>query len=199
MDFFFAFIIGYFLGSLPFAVWIGRLYGIDVLTQGSCNPGATNVLRLAGKKAGYIVFILDALKGALAVLCVHQFLSLDNHWLPIVGLGGALLGHSYSCFLKFKGGKGVATTIGGLMILTPMVLALSSITWIVSFFIWRYVSLASILLGVSIPIWTFFLNKPQPQIISSVIVMILIIVRHRANIKRLWMGQEARFDSSKGK
>ena len=197
MDFLFAFLIGYISGSLPFAVWVGRLYGVDVLTQGSCNPGATNVLRLAGKKAGYIVFLLDALKGALAVFTTQQFLTTDNHWLPVVALGSALLGHSYSCFLKFKGGKGVATTIGGLMILTPLVLSLSLITWVMVFFIWRYVSLASIFLGVSLPIWTFFLNKPESQLISIIVVMLVIILRHRENIKRLWKGQEAQFHKSK--
>ena len=197
MEFFLALAIGYFLGALPFAVWIGRFYGVNALTQGSCNPGATNILRLVGKKAGYTVFALDALKGSVAVLLAQQFLSSNNPWLPIVALCGTLLGHSFSCFIGFRGGKGVATTIGGLLVLMPMILGLGGIVWGIAFSLWRYVSLASILLAASLPIWSLIFLKPMPDLLLSIAIMAFIILRHRTNLKRLWQGKESRFDQSK--
>ena len=101
--------IGYILGALPFGFWIAKAHGVCIFDVGSGNPGATNVLRMVGKKAGYTVFFLDALKGMVAT-----FIGLKLQY-PYVGLVGALVGHGFSFFIRFKGGKGVATLIGGLL------------------------------------------------------------------------------------
>jgi glycerol-3-phosphate acyltransferase PlsY len=185
------FALAYVMGSLPFAVWIARFYGVDIFKVGSGNPGATNVLRNLGKKPGYLCFLLDALKGVLPVV-LARYLS-DDEWLRVIAVSGALLGHSFSLFQKFRGGKGVATTLGGLLAIHSPVTLIGIGIWLIAFFTFRFVSLASILLAISFPI-SAFIFEASIAVKSLVIVLaILIIVRHRSNISRLMNGTENRF------
>ncbi len=189
------FIVDYILGSIPFAVIVAKMYGVDILKEGSGNPGATNVKRVIGKKAGNAVFILDFLKGLIATVWPLIFINLGewNFYLAIVGLIAAILGHSFSVFLKFRGGKGIATTMGGILILMPWALLIGVILWVVVFYLTRYVSLASVVFGLSLPVSTILLNENKGVIMFSGILALLIAIRHVSNIKRLLKGKENRF------
>lgn len=182
--------IGYFLGSLPFGFWIAKAHGVCIFDVGSGNPGATNVLRTVGKKAGYTVFFLDALKGMLAT-----FIGLKLQY-PYVGLVGALVGHGFSFFIRFKGGKGVATLIGGLFLLMPLPLLSGLVVWLAVFKCTRYVSCASICFVFSLLPFCCFWNGIQstrPYALPLFVLCVWILVHHRKNLVRLWKGKESRF------
>lgn len=186
---------GYLVGSIPFAVLIARSRGINILEVGSGNPGATNVMRSVGKAYGYACFVLDALKGVGAVL-IGFGLALQTGEASqapgIVGLFGAILGHSFSLFLRFRGGKGVATTVGGLFALLPPVMLTGAIIWIAVFLVSRYVSLASICLGLSLPVTALVLKLDSLSTGLCFVLAVLIVARHRSNIQRLIAGTENR-------
>ncbi len=192
-------LIGYLLGSVSFAVIIARSRGVDILKEGSGNPGATNVKRLLGKQAGNTVFVLDFLKGFVAAAWPLTIWAADAALsLQIAGLVAAILGHSFSVFLKFKGGKGVATAMGGLLALNPLVLIIGILLWIAVFHFSRYVSLASIVFGLSLPLTGWLLNGPSVLVWFLLVLGILIVIRHRSNIQRLIKGTESRFDKKAG-
>ncbi len=193
---------GYFMGSIPFAVIICRRFGVDIFAEGSGNPGSTNVKRVLtekfgprGKMAGNLCFVLDALKG---VFSAAWPLAVD-HWsefaidLQVCGMLSAVLGHSFSPFLQFRGGKGVATTIGGMLAITPFVMFLGLVVWVVSFYATGYVSLASILLGFSLPLGALVFDQRPLVVILCLMIAGLIAIRHRSNIQRLRTGTEHRF------
>ncbi|WP_269537415.1 glycerol-3-phosphate 1-O-acyltransferase PlsY [Cerasicoccus fimbriatus] len=189
-----ALLVGYFLGSISFAVIIGKKHGVDILKEGSGNPGATNVKRVLGKKAGNACFALDALKGFAATL-IPQFFVTDENTLAfaIIGLVGAILGHSFSVFIGFKGGKGVAVTMGGLLALAPLVLLCGLLIWVATFYTSRYVSLASIAFGISLPLLALMAGSDWLLIGFFAVLAVLIVVRHKSNIQRLLAGTENRF------
>ncbi|MGJ3243641.1 MAG: glycerol-3-phosphate 1-O-acyltransferase PlsY [Opitutales bacterium] len=185
---------GYLLGSVSFAVLVAKARGVDIFQAGSGNPGATNVKRVLGRKAGNLVFMLDFLKGAVAT--GWPLLAPVETTAPVAaicGLLGAILGHSFSCFLKFRGGKGVATTMGGLLALMPIVLFVGLGVWVLVFFTSRYVSLASIAFGVSLPLSAWLTGLGPVMLGFSLALALLIVVRHRSNIRRLLNGTESRF------
>ena len=188
-------VVGYVVGSIPFALVIGRLYGVDILKEGSGNPGATNVRRVVGKRAGNLCFAGDFLKGLVAAgwpqLSILGFS--DPLRLAIVGLLAAVMGHSFSVFIGFRGGKGVSTTIGGLLAIMTKVLLLSVVVWLIVYYLTRYVSLASIVLGVSLPVMAIFFREPNEVVGLCLFFAIFIILRHRSNIRRLIAGTENRF------
>ena len=193
---FFAASAGYLIGSLPFGYLVARTYGVDIMKVGSCNPGATNVKRVVGGVAGNMVFLLDCLKGASAVswiwlLPAHE---LNAVHLSLIGLVGAVLGHSFSIFLRFNGGKGVATTLGGRVTLMPMSALIAVVVWLGLFFLTRYVSLASIGLAVVLPVSRFILEGADILMGFATLVAVFIVVRHRSNIQRLIDGRENRFE-----
>jgi glycerol-3-phosphate acyltransferase PlsY len=195
-----ALIAGYLIGSVSFAVLIARARGVDIFKVGSGNPGATNVLRVLGKPAGYGCFLLDAFKGVAAVLIgvgIARGFGAGTELTAIFGLSGAILGHSFSLFLGFKGGKGVATTVGGLLALMPYVMLIGLLVWLVVFYSTRYVSLASILLGLSLPVSAVLLGVGQASMVLCLLLAVLIVVRHRANIRRLLAGEENRASRTK--
>jgi glycerol-3-phosphate acyltransferase PlsY len=197
MLYYWMFLIGYVIGSVPFAVLIAKTRGIDILRKGSGNPGATNVKRVLGKKYGILVFFLDFLKGFLPIFIIKNFFQLHpypaNNVYAIL-LIGLVLGHSYSLFLKFRGGKGVATTIGGLSILMPNATLLGIILWYFVFTITRFVSLASLCFALSLPL-TAYLFAYQTEIIGlAFLLMMILFLRHIPNILRLWNGIENRFN-----
>jgi acyl phosphate:glycerol-3-phosphate acyltransferase len=204
---------GYLLGAIPFAVIIARHYGVDILKVGSGNPGATNVKRSVGKGAGNLCFVLDALKGVAAVawpmIAFQECASIDPlgaTGMGIIGLCSALAGHSASVFIRFKGGKGVATTIGGMLALCPLVILIGIAVWLSLFYWKRYVSLASLSMAASLPLAAWFLDRYAgaswffgctPAIFYfTLLIAILLFVRHRSNIARLWNGKENRFEKT---
>ena len=195
--------VGYLLGSIPFGVLVAKRVGVDIYSVGSGNPGATNVLRSIGKPAGYTVFLLDFLKGVLATVWFKFGLvafSGDPN-LALWGLPAAVLGHTYPLFAKFKGGKGVATAMGGLLGVMPGSLLIGLVSWGVIFVTTRYVAVASIGFGLSLPLCSIigYWNAEDKgghfsKVILSLIIMVWIIWRHRSNLQRLKDGTENRFE-----
>ena len=198
-------VLGYLLGSVNFAVLVAKKHGVDILKEGSGNPGATNVKRVLGKGPGNLVFALDALKGfvgaglptlvgyVIATQGIDFIIQGDAFIHGVAGFVGTLLGHCFSCFLKFKGGKGVASTIGGLLVLLPIPILIGAAIWGLVFTLSRYVSLASIALGVSLPLSCFFLKHGQSQFWFAAAIAAFNVWTHRSNIGRLLAGTESRF------
>jgi glycerol-3-phosphate acyltransferase PlsY len=193
---------GYLLGSLPFGYVVARAHGVNIFKEGSGNPGATNVKRVLGekfgakgKRAGNLVFALDAVKGAVAAAwpMLSSLPVTDERLLGLVGVIAAVLGHSFSIFTKFKGGKGVATAAGGLVVLIPVSCLVGAGVWVVTFFVSRYVSLGSVLAAVAVPATSWLRGNPLPFSIVATALGAFVIFRHRANIKRLIAGTEPRF------
>ena len=196
-------IVGYLLGSIPFGVLVAKKYGVDIYQAGSGNPGATNVLRQIGKTAGYSVFILDFLKGLVATLwfLLPIFSFSGDITLGLWGLPAAVLGHTLPLFAKFRGGKGVATAKGGLLGVMPVCLIIGLVCWVVIFFSTRYVAVASIGFGASLPVYSlvdYWTGDPDSRQIGTVflafLVMGWIVWRHRENLVRLKAGTENRFE-----
>ena len=199
------FLLGsYLLGSIPFGYLAGRLQGIDIRQAGSCNVGATNVVRVLGKGYGYPVFALDCSKGFAAVkIAMLMATGRPPEWNSpeIFGILAAIcsvLGHLYPPWLKFKGGKGVATSAGALLALTPVATLIGVAIWLIVFWLTRYVSLASLTAAVVLPIVILVVsspdqNKRKPLVYSSVCVAAVVVWRHRSNLSRLIRGTEPRF------
>lgn len=194
-------VVGYLLGALPFGYLVARSKGVNIFEVGSRNPGATNVRRVLGHGAGNLVLFLDALKGALAValgklaaakLAADQGQSDASLWLPIAGLIAAILGHSFSCFTGFKGGKSVATGAGGFLVLFPLGMGIALAVFGVTLALTRYVSLASMLGASSLPFAAFAFKQPSFLISISAVVAAFVIYRHRANLGRIRAGTESK-------
>ena len=198
-------LLGYLIGSVNFAVLVAKKHGVDILKEGSGNPGATNVKRVLGKGPGNLVFALDALKGfvgaglptlvgyVIATQGIALVIPGDAFVHGVAGFVGTLLGHCFSCFLKFKGGKGVASTIGGLLVLLPIPILIGASLWALVFLASRYVSLASLALGVSLPVSCLFLKYGQSQFWFAAAIAAFNVWTHRSNIGRLLAGTENRF------
>ena len=196
--------VGYLFGSFPAGYFAGRLAGVDVRAAGSGNIGATNVLRLLGKRWGYPVFAVDALKGFAAV---RAALLLVRYWpeakpyaeyFAVLAAIMSVAGHAFPVWLRFKGGKGVATSAGALVGLMPLVVPLVFLVWLVVFETTRYVSLASIIAAIALPmivclfaLWKFV--DTWALIYFSLMIMVLVLWRHRSNFSRLLKGTEQRF------
>jgi len=194
-----ALVQAYLIGGIPWALIIGkRLYGIDVRKEGSGNLGATNVYRVLGTKAGLATAFLDVAKGAVAVgiawLLVPASLSSVAHdWTLLGATMAAILGHSYSPYIGFAGGKGVAVAAGALLVLTPKAWPIMFATFVLMIVLTRYVSVASITVALEYPILTWwFYGDQMPFVIFSVAAASLVIWRHRSNIRRLLRGQESK-------
>lgn len=187
-------LVGYLIGSVSFSVLIALRLGVDIFSVGSGNPGATNVKRALGAKWGNLVFSLDALKGLVAAGWPLLFFGGGEIKLAILGLLAALAGHSYSIFLKFRGGKGVATTMGGLLAIMPVALLIGLLVWLALYYASRVVALASILFALSLPIsaaWLYTFS--DSRFILGCALCLLIIFRHKSNISRLLQGKENSF------
>jgi glycerol-3-phosphate acyltransferase PlsY len=200
-------VVGYLLGSLPFGYLVARAHGVDIFKAGSGNPGATNVKRVLGSRAGNTVYFLDALKGAVAagwpvVWCfmVHRRGDVDGDGISdayiwgIPGLVAAVVGHSFSIFTHFKGGKGVATASGGLFVLMPVSGLIAVLIWLVTFLLSRYVSLASILASLSVLASAWWLRLPLALEVVATVLSLLVVVRHHSNLRRLIAGTEHRWE-----
>ena len=183
----------FFLGSLPFGHWLALARGVDLREQGSGNTGATNVGRVLGKKWGIFVFVLDLGKGWVAVALAKSVGNLPETWSVTVGVF-AVLGHVFSPWLGFRGGKGVATSAGILIGLAPWVALGVALIWFLAFQMSRTVSVASLCAATAFPLFVFWL-MPEQKVFQwiSIGMTVLVWFRHRDNLKRLFQGKENRF------
>jgi acyl phosphate:glycerol-3-phosphate acyltransferase len=193
------FLVAYLMGSIPTAVWVGKkFYGIDVREHGSRNAGATNTIRVLGWKAGLPVFLIDIMKGILAASLVMftNYTSGTNTYINLQLVFGfsALLGHILPVFADFRGGKGVATLLGVVIALTPVPALLAFIIFLVVLFIFKYVSVGSMIAAIFYPFIIFILYPGSAISIksASIVMSVALIITHRKNIRRLIKGEESK-------
>jgi acyl phosphate:glycerol-3-phosphate acyltransferase len=196
-------VTGYLVGSIPSAYLAGRMAGIDIRQVGSGNVGATNVTRTLGKHFGYPVFAFDFLKGvaavAMAILIFNRMQpgGISREFCGVIGGTSSVVGHSFPVWLGFKGGKGVATSAGVIFALLPLAAVVMAIVWGATFWITRYVSLASIAAVIALPIVIgvmFFVGRLNTPVVLyfSICLALIVIIRHRSNLSRLARGTEPR-------
>jgi acyl phosphate:glycerol-3-phosphate acyltransferase len=197
-------IAAYFLGSIPFGLLLTRAFGRgDVRKVGSGNIGATNVARAAGMLAGVLTLVFDVAKGAGAVLLAERLSKDSATWMMIAAIA-ALVGHSFPVWLRFKGGKGVATAAGIFLVLSPLACLAALILFVLVVIFWRYVSLGSVCSAAAMPLLIYFLwaphhAPPASVTVGAVAAALLIIFKHRGNLQRLVEGAEPQFSFSKNK
>jgi glycerol-3-phosphate acyltransferase PlsY len=200
--------VAYLLGSIPTGYLVGRAKGVDVRKVGSGNIGATNVFRTLGTAAGAVVLLVDALKGWLAAKLAPMVVSrliapgssadeATQEYLQIIAGVVVILGHNYTCWLHFKGGKGIATSAGVLLALTPKTCGIALIAWVLLCATTRYVSLASITAALVLPVATFAVGYSRRMVIITGVMGLLAIYKHKENIKRLMNGTESRIGQRK--
>jgi glycerol-3-phosphate acyltransferase PlsY len=199
-------LLAYLLGSIPTGFLFGKAKGIDIRSVGSGNIGATNVVRILGKGAGTLVLLADAAKGWLAVMVVAKLVSdilhmptdrLNQQWLSICAGTAAILGHNFTCWLRFKGGKGIATSAGALLALVPLPLLIIFVVWAAVFGLTRFVSLASICAAVALPFACWVTAQGTALILVTAVLALLAVYKHKANIQRLVQGTESRLSFKK--
>ena len=189
----------YLLGAVPFGLLIAALKGVDIRKVGSGNIGATNVMRSVGKPWGIATFAADALKGFIPAFVFPRFVQADPDMASVVFGFAAILGHNFPVYLKFKGGKGVATSAGALLGIAPQAVAVGIVVWPLLFFTTRYVSVASIVTAAAVPVAGWFIYMKQGLLLPSALTVlgVLVIWRHKSNIERLRNGTESRFEKKK--
>ena len=192
------FILGHLCGSIPSGLWLVKaIHGIDIREYGSKNIGTTNVFRTVGPKTAALVMACDMLKGIVAVWLMHYI-----YGVPLFDVAtalGALLGHNYSAFLGFKGGKGVATGLGLLVFLMPKVSAVAFGIWLVIVLLTRYVSLGSIVAAIATPVLSWYFAYPVPYMVLGAIAGFFVVLRHKENIGRLLSGTESKIKPGNAK
>ncbi len=185
-----AVLAAYLIGSIPFALILARRCGADLRQVGSGNLGAANVMRASGVAAGLLVAVLDMSKGAASVwLALHMG---DSRDLPAAAGFAAIIGHIYPVWLRFRGGKGVATACGVFAILSPLAIPPALTIFAVVVWLTRYISLGSLLASMALPPLAYALGNSAPVIIAAAAAAALIVFRHRSNVFRLWTGTEPR-------
>lgn len=190
--------VSYAVGSIPFGLLIGKFNRIDIRQRGSGNIGATNITRTLGRDWGIFCFFLDFCKGFVPVLVARQAVPDWGATPAILAAAAAIAGHIWPVYLRFKGGKGMATSLGALIALAPLQVLICAAVWYIVFFITRYVSLASIIAALALPLASFFISTRVETTLLAVIAA-LIIYRHRSNIIRLLEGTENRFERTQRK
>lgn len=191
-------LIAYVLGSLPNGVWIGKYFkNIDIREHGSNNSGATNAYRILGPRYGLMVLVLDALKGFLPPFIALHF-GITGNYLILIGLF-AIIGHTLSFFLNFRGGKGVATSLGVFLFLIPKVTLTLFIIFVIVVFMTRYISLGSIICAILLPIFTYISPLSNgitrlPIMVMTILVGGFVVYKHKSNISRLIKGKENKFN-----
>ena len=191
-------LLAYLTGAIPTSVWVGKIFfHIDIREHGSGNAGATNTMRVLGVKTGVPVLLFDIFKGWLAVkyaIILKVFETGSQEWISLsIFLGiAAVVGHIYPVYAGFRGGKGVASIFGVLLALSPLATLCAGGIFLISLFISKYVSISSMLAGISFPVWIILVFKTEflSLKIFSILVALLLIYTHRANIKRLVKGEE---------
>ena len=194
-------IVCYLIGSIPTAYWMGRFCkGIDIRQYGSGNVGATNAFRVLGKVPGTIVLLIDVLKGAIAATIVGDLFGLEHVWQRVLLAVVVVAGHNWTIFLNFKGGKGIATSLGVLIGLTIKIsflrpiLLISVLIWLMIFSLSGFVSLASMVSAIVLPFLMVGFNQPLEMVVLGIIFCVFVVLRHRSNIKKLLSGKESRAD-----
>lgn len=185
-------ITGYLIGAVPFGLLLGKIAGKDVRTEGSRNIGATNVNRVLGIKFGLLTLVLDCLKGFLPMYLAFHFLPESDSKELFVALTGvlAMVGHMFPVYLKFRGGKGVATGLGVFLFLSPGAVVLSLLVFLATVGLSGFVSAGSLLASALIPLWLFFSGASKTIVICALLVAFLIWLKHHQNIRRLLAGNE---------
>lgn len=191
----------YIIGATPFGYLAGKMKGVDIRQHGSGNVGATNVIRVLGKGIGIPVFALDMCKGWISVMLARWIIGgqgIESTWPEILAGAAAVIGHNYTFWLNFKGGKGIATSAGGLLALLPIPLAAALVVWILLFYTTRYVAVASIGASLMVALTPLALylwrgTPPLPLVGFGLLLGIMGVWRHRSNIQRLMNGTENRF------
>lgn len=195
----------YLLGSIPTAVWYGRVFhGVDIRNHGSGNAGATNSLRVLGKKAGVIVLLIDLLKGYMAIslagiITQHSDFQSTEYIVPLLGLA-VVVGHIFPIFAQFKGGKGVATSLGVILAIHPLATLICLVVFLLIVFTTKYVSLGSMLGALTFPVQLvsgFWGLQPMIIVIFGFVLAVLLVITHRENVKRLLAGNENKFGAKK--
>jgi acyl phosphate:glycerol-3-phosphate acyltransferase len=194
----------YLLGSIPTGYLVAKVKGIDIRSVGSGNIGATNVFRILGKPAGIFVLVADGLKGYAACAWMVEFIArrwgdgmVDIEYLRLTAALTVVLGHNYTCWLKFKGGKGIATSAGALAALVPWALVIILALFILVFAVSRYVSLGSIAASAALPVATWLTKGSLTMILATTAMAALAIYKHKGNIQRLLNGTEHRVGAKK--
>ena len=180
----------YLIGSIPFALILARRWGADLRQVGSGNLGAANVMRASGVAAGMLVAALDMGKGAASVWLATRIG--DGAELPAAAGLAAIVGHVYPVWLRFRGGKGVATACGVFSMLTPLAVPPALAIFAVVVWLTQYVSLGSVLASMALPPIAYALGSPAPAVIAAAAASVLIVFRHRSNVSRVWLGTERR-------
>ncbi len=191
-------VCAYLIGSVPFAVLMSKVFGLaDPRTYGSGNPGATNVLRSGKKAAAALTLLGDAAKGWLAVFLAIRFAPHDGDGLLMVALVAlaVFLGHVFPIFLKFKGGKGVATALGVLLAISGWMGLAALLTWLLVAVMFRYSSLAALVASVAAPVYAMLLHLRPELVLATAIMSMLLIWRHKKNIQNLMTGKESKIGS----
>lgn len=189
-------VVSYLIGSIPSGLILGKtIWHTDLREHGSKNIGATNAFRTLGKNAALLIFACDAIKGAFGVW-LGGYLLAEPLALVLGGIA-AIIGHNWSIFLGFKGGRGVATGLGVIAMLVPTITAIVFVTWAVIVYLTRYVSLASVIAAACVPIWMIVFGEQTEIIVFGVIAALFVIIRHKANIVRLINGTESKIKSGK--
>jgi len=190
--------LAYLLGAVPFGLLVARTRGIDIRTQGSGNIGATNVFRCVGKGWGIFTLVLDALKGFIPAYFFPMLVNEDPVFGVLFGVA-AIVGHTFPLYLKFKGGKGVATSAGMILGVAPFSVGVAIAVFVLTVVISRYVSLASIFAAIAVGVTVWFDPNLENMVVQSALSLmaLLVVWLHRANIKRLLNGTESRFGKKK--
>jgi len=189
----------YIVGSIPFGIIVGRgIFGVDPRTVGSGNIGAANSMRALGPRGAALVLIGDVVKGVVPTLLASHWLPYGNWAIAAAGLA-TIVGHNWSIFLHFKGGKGVATGLGVLVVLSWPATAVFAVVWLLTVALTRYSSLASMLASAAVPVSLVMLRAPIAYVVYAVLALVLVLWRHAANISRLVAGTELRIGTSKEK
>lgn len=184
-------IVAYLIGSIPVGLLLSKIQGKDPRNIGSGNIGATNVMRTAGKTAGIVTLLGDVAKGFLPVMIANYY-SNSSFFVSFIGFS-AFIGHLYPVYLRFKGGKGVATALGVYLAISPLAILIDILIFTSVLFKWRYVSLGSLVGTFMMPVILIILGKPYMYIILSILIGIFIFIKHRDNIRRLAKGEENKF------
>lgn len=185
-----AIVAAYLIGSVPFALILARRWGADLRRVGSGNLGAANVLRASGVTAGVLVAVLDVMKGAFSVALASRFS--DNAAVPAAAGFAAIVGHIYPVWLRFRGGKGVATACGVFSMLAPAAVPPAIAVFVVTVWVTKYVSLGSVLATATLPPLAYALGTPAPAVVAAFAASAIIIFRHRSNLERVRTGTERR-------
>jgi acyl phosphate:glycerol-3-phosphate acyltransferase len=191
----FSIVIGYLLGSISFSFLFGKIFkGIDIREHGSGNAGATNTLRVLGKRYAVLVLLLDIVKG-IAAVWIGKWIAPELVWVPVAAGLAAIVGHNWPVFFGFRGGKGIATTIGVVATLAFLPALIAGVVAIAAIAVTRYVSLGSLIFTGLLPIMIWGMGRGEELLAASLIIMVFAFLRHRSNLVKLIQGRENKLGS----